>query len=191
MAQRRRDFRNEYLRRIAKGEARGLSRSQARGHAKPAEKAVRQKTPTLADERVQVALAALRTEKSIARAAKAAKIAPERLRKFAVDRDIIEKVRGRWRTTATMPRQMLIISRGRAFDAKLPAFETASKAGRYLNAVKQFLRTNRVAFLKPFEGQGVSDAAGKYHPFETEPNTLYRLAAGGEASFEQIYRIVI
>lgn len=38
MAAKARDYRAEYARRIARAEAKGLSRSQARGHAKPTER---------------------------------------------------------------------------------------------------------------------------------------------------------
>jgi hypothetical protein len=59
-----------------------------------------------------------------------------------------------------------------------------------MQAVKSFLSTNFTGFLKPFEGRGVSDIFGKYHPFETHPNVLYRLDATATETFEDVYRIV-
>ncbi len=63
--------------------------------------------------------------------------------------------------------------------------------GKYMAAVRNFLDTNRQSFLTPFIDQSVRDIKGKEHPFEIRPNILYRLASGGEHTFEQIYRIVI
>jgi len=36
-----------------------------------------------------------------------------------------------------------------------------------------------------------TDIKGDQHPFETSPNTLYRLSVSGTDSFEQVYRIII
>ena len=51
MSRRKRDYRAEYARRIARGTAKGISRSQARGHPKPKEAAVIIKAPAEADRR--------------------------------------------------------------------------------------------------------------------------------------------
>jgi hypothetical protein len=44
--------------------------------------------------------------------------------------------------------------------------------------------------LESFIGRSVRDATGKSHPLETEPNSLYRLAAAGSEGFEQVYRLI-
>ena len=64
-------------------------------------------------------------------------------------------------------------------------------AGRYMAAIGKFLRNNNPASLKSFIGKSVTDASGEKHPFETNLNALYRLAARGTESFEQVYRIII
>jgi hypothetical protein len=51
-----RDYKAEYARRIATGSARGISRSQARGHPKVAETPVRSARRPLEDARIQLAL---------------------------------------------------------------------------------------------------------------------------------------
>jgi hypothetical protein len=56
----------------------------------------------------------LRQEKSLTAAAKAAKIAPERLRHFATERDIIERDGRRWIVRQQLPRRMLLFSDGNA-----------------------------------------------------------------------------
>jgi hypothetical protein len=185
-----RNYQAEYARRIAKALARGLSKSQARGHAKAAEAALRPPKP-ISDERLQLALRVLRQESNFAAAARAAKISPERLRKYASEQRIIEKEGRRWRTRADLPRRMLLFTNGKSLATTVGDFETASLVGRFMSAVGHFLETNNRSVLMPFVGQSVRDINGREHPFETRPNVLYRLAAAGEHTFEQIYRIVV
>ena len=66
--------------------------------------------------------------------------------------------------------------------------ETA-EAGRYMQAVKQFLRTGDPDFLAPFASKGVRDIDGKFHPFELDENTLYELDHRDEAVIPELYRI--
>jgi len=188
-----RDYKAEYRRRIASGTAKGISRSQARGHPKLREAAVSTKRPpkAIADDRLQLALKVLRQEKSLSAAAKAAKIAPERLRHFATERDIIERQGRRWVVRHQLPRRMLLFSDGKALPIIVGDFDSASKVGRFMSAVGEFLRTNKPAVLREFESVSVPDVAGKVHVFETRPNALYRLASAHDQGFEHIYRIVI
>jgi hypothetical protein len=86
---------------------------------------------------------------------------------------------------------MPLYSRGRQLDITVGDLEAASLIGRYMSAVSRFLATNDRAILQPFAGQAVIDHNGKSHPFETNPNALYRLAAAGGETFEQVYRIVV
>jgi hypothetical protein len=187
---RARDYKAEYARRIARGLARGLKKSQARGHAKAAEGALRPSKP-ISDARLQLALRVLRQESNFAAASRAAKISPERLRKYAMERGLLEKAGRRWRTRADLPRRMLLFTNGKSLAITVGDFETASLIGRFMSAVGRFLETNNRALLTPFAGQSVTDISGKEHPFETRPNVVYRLSAAGEHTFEQIYRIVI
>jgi hypothetical protein len=191
MPKRTRDYKGEYARRIAKGLAQGRSRSQARGHAKATEAPARWSGRPIPDERIQLALRTLRQRGNFAEAARAAKVSPERLRKYAVERGLIEKTGRRWRTRAELPRLMPIFSKGKSLTIVVANSEAASLVGTYMAAVGRFLETNNRSALSPFIGHSVLDTSGKEHPFETNPNILYRLAAGGEHSFEQIYRIVI
>ena len=193
MKTRSRDYKAEYARRIARGAARGISRSQARGHPKPKELSVSSKRPPkpIEDQRLQLAFKVLRQEKSLSAAAKAAKIAPERLRHFATKRDIIERQGRRWIVRQQLPRRMLLFSDGRAFPVVVGDFASASKVGRFMSAVSHFLRTNNLAGLREFEGVSVTDVSGRTHPFETRPNALYRVASAHDQSFEHIYRIVV
>lgn len=187
---RQRDYRAEYQRRVAHGLTKGLSRSQARGHPKAKEKSVR-KPRLISDEAFQISLRALQDGKTLAQAAAEIRVSPERLRNQARELGVIRRKGRRWIVRANLPRQMLIYSNGKAFAITIGTFRNASKVGRYMAAVRRFLRSNDPAQLKPFIGKSVTDKNGASHIFETNPNTLYRLSASGSESFEQVYRIII
>ena len=193
MKTRSRDYKAEYVRRTARGAAKGISRSQARGHPKPTEAALSSKRPPrpIEDNRLQLAFKVLRQEKSLTAAAKAAKIAPERLRRFATERNIIERQGRRWTVRRDLPRRMKLFSEGKELKVVVGDLDAASKIGRFMSAVGEFLRTNKPAGLREFEGVSVTDVSGKPHAFETRPNALYRLASAHDQSFEHIYRIII
>src|SRR5271170_3616648 len=131
----RRDYKAEYARRIAHGTAKGISRSQSRGHPKPTEAAVSSKRPTkpIEDQRLQLAFKVLRQEKSLTAAARAAKISPERLRYYATERDIIERQGRRWIVRHDLPRRMLVFSEGKALQVVVGDFDAASKIGRFMS----------------------------------------------------------
>jgi hypothetical protein len=191
MTKAKRDYRAEYARRIAKAMAKGLSRSQARGHARAAETASRGPPRPIEDDRLQIAFRVLRQAKSLAVAAKAVKVSPERLRKQAIERGLIEKEGRQWQTRANLPRRVRVFSKGKSLEITVANVSDSSLAMTYMSAVRRFRDTNDLSLLTPFTGQSIRDIAGNEHLFETNPNVLYRLSAGSEHSFEQIYRIVI
>jgi hypothetical protein len=190
MSRKPRDYAAEYRRRIARGLAKGVSRSQARGHPRAREKHLSPKAPS--NRRLEEGVAALRKTKSLSAAAKQAKVAPERLRRYLKDLDFIEKQRGRWVVGADPRlRTVLIYTEGKKQKIVVQGYEPAALAGSYWNAVGEFLRTNDRSHLGPFVGVQIKDAAGRAYTLETRPNVLYRLASEGMNSFEQVYRIVV
>ena len=76
-----RNYQAEYHGRLERGRARGLTRSQARGHARAQEASLNAK-PIKSDERLERALRELRRTNNQAFAAKEAGISPERFRRF-------------------------------------------------------------------------------------------------------------
>lgn len=187
---RKRDYKAEYRRRIERGLAKGLTLSQARGHPKAGEKNIKKPRP-IQDEAFQISLKALRSGKTLAEAAKEIRVSPERLRNQAKKRGAIRKKGRRWIVKNDLPRQMLIYTDGTALSITISKFHYASKLGRYMAAVKRFLRSNNPEHLKPFISQSVKDRRDNTYIFETDPNALYRIAASGSETFEQIYRIII
>jgi hypothetical protein len=188
-----RNYALEYARRIARAVTRGFSKSQARGHPKPAEAVPGSKRTAkpLEDDRLQLALKVLRQEESLTVAAREAKVSPERLRRYATEKNIIERRGRRWVVRPQLPRRMPLFSDGKMLPVIVGDFASASKVGRFMSAVSTFLRTNNQAGLREFEGGSVADISGNIHPFETRPNALYRAASAHDQSFEHIYRIVI
>ena len=192
-ARKKRDYAAEYQRRIARALAKGLTRSQGRGHPKANERlaSTPRKRRQVSDAKLQRALTLLRKEKSLARAAKAANVSPERLKREAIEKKALVRRGRKWGVRHNLPRQMLVYSGGRAEIITVGSFKSASLIGKYMSAVSRFLITNDAALLKPFVGRSVSDTSGKKHLFETNPNALYRITSSGGETFESVYRIVV
>jgi hypothetical protein len=185
-----RNYRAEYKRRIANAAKRGLSRSQARGHARAGEAPIRRKA-VRSDERLEAALKRLRQTNNQTRAAKEAGVSAERFRRFLRDNSLAERRGKRWHIADNRHRQMTVITSGEERQVTLRDAEQASLNGEHLNAVKGFLRTNDIDLLRPFEGRSVIDAKGKAHPLETDPNGLYRLAHAEGEVFHEVYRLIL
>lgn len=185
---RKRDYHAEYQRRIANAAKRGLSRSQARGHARSDERPIRPKVVT-SDPRLEDALRALRQTGNQGRAAKEAGVSAERFRRFLRSNSLAERQGRQWQIKDNRPRRMTVISEGDARELTLRDFEQASLNGRHLATVGAFLRTNDIDLLRQFDGQSVVDTDGQAHPLETDPNALYRLAHAGSEVFHEIYRL--
>jgi hypothetical protein len=187
---RKRDHKAEYKRRLERAFAQGLSRAQARGHARVGETPMRGSFKQDRD-RFEAALKTYRHTKSQRKAAEAVGVSTERFRRFL--RETVE-VSGRGRTLQVKdprPRQMTVISEGHAETRTLRDFDNASLNGRHLQAFGAFVRSNDIELLKPFEGKSVIDVKGKSFPLETDPNTLHRLANAGSEVFHEIYRLII
>lgn len=185
-----RDFKKEYQRRIANAAKRGLSRSQARGHARAHEAPARPCSQPAHDDRLEAALRELRHSGNQAAAAKSAGIAPERFRRFLRKNVQIE---GRGRSLKIRDdrlREMRIISEGEYQDILLRGFDATSFAGEYMNAAWSYITSGEIELLAPFIGRAVIDANGKSYPLETDPNTLHGLFNAGSEVFTDIYRLI-
>lgn len=188
---RTRDYKAEYARRIARAEARGLSRSQARGHPKASEAYIKARPAApITDEKVSAALRSLYSGASLTAAAKQARVSPERLKRALVEKKLGLKQGARWVVTDTRARRVQMIIDGRSRAIVVTNFADASRVGVYHNRVQKFLRTQDLSFLEEFDGETVIDINGKVWPFETAPNVLIRFALKDEPAFHEIYAII-
>ncbi|TGP49176.1 hypothetical protein EN873_30325 [bacterium M00.F.Ca.ET.230.01.1.1] len=186
-----RDYTAEYRRRIERGLSKGLSKAQARGHHRSHEPALSSRpAKPIPDNALQVALQALRKERSLRKAAGSIGVSTERLRRIAQEQKLIERSGRHWAIADKAPREIVIFSAGKRVPVVVTNFDEASSAGRYMAAVQLMIRTNDVDRLKPFHGQGITDRNGEFFAFETNPNAIYRLSSTGDPGFESIYRFV-
>lgn len=190
---RQRDYAAEYARRIQRGTERGITRSQARGHS-PARKVKRiaERAASVYDRGLENALRSFRESHNLTKSAKQHHKSAERLRRYAQQNRAVRKVGRKWvflRDNRT--RETAIYTNGEFKMTAVKGFARASKARLYMADTDRFLRSNNVAFLNKWKGEGVEDADGRWVPFETRPNVIYRLDATDKEPFEQIYRIVI
>ena len=188
---RTRDYKAEYARRIARGKARGLTRSQARGHPRATERYATGKSAVPeTNDQLEDALRNLRQGQSLRQSAKDAGVSEECFRRFVKGNQLASFVGRRWTLDDNRTRQIAMIKGSTQTTIFVPGFAEASEIGKHYNAVNRFLKTNDPSSLEPFIGQSVKDVRGKNHPFETDPNSLYRLAAKDEPAFHEIYQIV-
>ena len=185
---RKRDFKAEYERRIANAAKRGLSRSQARGHARSSEAPVSDRS-IASDPKLEAALKAFRQTGRQGAAAKRSGVAPERFRRFLQHNGLAVRTGRHWLLTDNRPRRMRVITDGDWMDLTLAGFDQASLNGAHSSAVGAFLRSNDIDLLLPFVGRSVRDVRGRLHLLETNPNRLHRMAAQGEEPFHEIYRL--
>lgn len=81
-------------------------------------------------------------------------------------------------------RKMLIPTERGVVPASIHGSEQASKLGRYMAAVGEFLRVGNTDGLDEFEGQSI---AGR--PLITDPQTLVDLAEAGSLQLDSIYAL--
>ena len=113
----KRNYAVEYARRIARAVTRDFRRAKPAAtpsRLRPLSGSKRTAKP-LEDDRLQLALKVLRQEKSLTAAAREAKVSPERLRRYATEKNIIERRGRRWIVRRELPRRMLLFSDGTPF----------------------------------------------------------------------------
>ena len=189
MAKRQRDYRKEYARRVAVATQKGLSRSAARGHPRAGE---RRKPPSAKTvdpySREEQALRMMRRGSSLRDASNHYRMSQERLRAYIKETTAATRENGRWKIVDQRSRQFPFYSNGAVVTPWMNVEQT-SEVGRYMQAVKQFLRTGDTGFIEPFTGKGARDVNGSFYPFELDENTLYELDHRDEAVIPEQYRI--
>lgn len=183
-----RDYKAEYQRRITRGLARGLTRSEARGHPKATKKP---KTPAPAkpDAALEAAIRAMNQGTSMTAAARSWHVSPARLRRFLTGHRLAKRKGRRWTILDSRPRTVPVITGGRLRTITVAGYADARLAGEHHHAVGQFVRTNNLDWIRPFEGKYVRDINGRRYRLETDPNALHRIAVMDTPPFHEIYEI--
>ncbi|MFC7291190.1 hypothetical protein [Hirschia litorea] len=188
---RKRDYKAEYERRLERGRKKGLSRSQARGHPKKGEPlASSPQVKPKSDEKIEAALRHMQLGMSMTTAARTEQLSSKRLSQFIHAHGIAKWQNRKWIMKDSRPRRVPHIKGSYATTVTVPDFANASRAGQYHNAVGRFVNTGDLSFIEPFEGDSIIDTKGRSHPFETDPNNLFRYAMKDEPPFHEIYQIV-
>ncbi len=163
------------------------------GRAKPLHPhPIKRRTRSISElnrKKLQIALKSLRADKGLSEAARDAQLPRKTLSRLLEQTGVAEKRGRKWVVRDDVPRQMLLYSNGDAIVVTVPDLRSAKIVGAFMSHVGEFLNSNEPAFLTLFEGQGIADVEGVWHPFETDPEALYRLAHTGSETFEQVYAI--
>lgn len=161
--------------------------SQLRGHALKAEKMLSKKqaqeiskrswkslshNERLAREKsLEVVSDVRRNNKSLSQACKDKGISPKSVLK---NTNAFKKNGNRWVTKSydKVSRVMWIISDGKRVSVEIKDSRTASRIGKYHNAIKKYLNTGDASELEKFAGKTVKDAQGNTYVFETDTEAI-------------------
>jgi hypothetical protein len=183
---RNRDYKLEYQRRISRGLARGLSRSAARGHPRAADLPKPETGEIDRDSPLERALGHMRRGLSQSAAARLSGVSVEALRRHRLLHTKSLRDGRRWIIIDSRPQGFWIASKGKLIAVTVSNDE-GIQVSTYWRAVDEFLKTNDDEHLWPFEGEGVYDMKGRYHPYETRPNVLRKMEAVDDLNFIEIY----
>jgi hypothetical protein len=181
-----------YARRIARGLAKGITRSQARGHPAPGEKFISKRRMRAVNwHKLQFVIKEMKAGKSLTKSARAVGLQPDTVRRTLKSAKLLKRRGRRWSIRGDIPTRMLLYTEGEARSIIPADAKNRSAVGKFMRAVRTFLTTNDPKSLAPFVGTFVWDLAQKKHPFETDENTLYQLSQSGAITFEDIYEFIV
>ncbi|MBB36986.1 MAG: hypothetical protein CME88_16950 [Hirschia sp.] len=186
-----RDYKAEYARRMERGKARGLSLSQARGHPRRGEPlASSPQAKPKSDEKIEAAIRLMNEGGSLTASARESQVSSKRLKRFVLAHKLGRLNKRKWVMSDRRARRVPIIKGASQSAIIVPDFKTARLVGQHYNAYQKFVEEADESLLPPFEGRGVRDVKGRLHPFETDPNNLFRFAVKDEPVFHEIYQII-
>lgn len=199
MPKKKRDFAREYARRIESGHARGLTRSQARGHpsagAPYASQRIVSRKRSKPDKTLEEAIRAIRSGESMSAAAKRLHVARERLSPYAKTQAGAVRSGRTWAFNDSRRRRIPIIAKGslKPLQIWVSGHEAASLAGQHYGEAVKALEAPELfpALIAKWSGVAVTDTKGREHYFETDPNQLYRALIADEIDWSRIYHLQV
>lgn len=199
MARKKRDYKAEYRRRIARGKAKGLSRSQARGHPATGEAYISRKRKAKSKQQpdlsLEAAIEAIRAGASLTAAAKRQRVSRERLSRYAKKQAGAEYSGRSWSFSDTRTRQVPILATGylNPQTIKVVGYETASEIGRHYHEAERVVEDHELVplFKARWSGKIVEDAKGRQFELATSINLLHRLLLADEVDWTKIYQLQV
>ena len=143
------------------------------------------------DPRAEAAVLEMNRGRSLTAAAKEMQLSREQLKDYLAQRRLLKprKKGRRWIAKDNRLRRVPVMTGGRVVKPTVRGYEQARLVGEHHHAVGQFVATNNLDFIKPFEGRSVTTANGRQYLLETDPNALHRIAAMDTPPFHEIYEI--
>ena len=153
-------------------------------------KSQRKKRPSKADRQLELAVRELNRGHSLTATARTLGVSTRTLQQQLKRQHLITRKGKRWVAKDNRLRRVTVMSGGRTHELIVRGYKHAHLVGKHHHAVGQFVRTNDIHLLKPFEGQAVKAANGRRYILETDPNALHRIAALDSPPFHEVYDIV-
>jgi hypothetical protein len=177
----------KHRRKVKRGRTRAASRSQTKVRGKP--KKQRRPKRFKVDPRIESAVREMNRGRSLTATAKALSLSPKHLQTTLKKHRLVKRKGRRWIAIDQRRRKVPVTTRGRLRVVTVKGYEPARLVGQHHTAISQFVQTNDINVLAPFEGKSIRAANGRKYPLETDPNELHRIASMDNPPFHEIYEI--
>lgn len=199
MPRKKRDFAQEYARRIERALAKGLTRAQGRGHPTAGTSYISDRRQTnkrtKPDNKLEDAIDAMRRGESLVAAAQRLHVSRERLSAYAKRQAGAERKGRAWTFNDTRKRRVPIIAEDLLHPITIwvPSYEAASLVGLHYTEADQAVERPELfpAFIAKWSGKSVTDTKGRKYNFATDPNDLYRALVADEIDWTRIYHLQV
>jgi hypothetical protein len=171
-----------------RGAKRSAHRRRKVASTRKTPKRVRNRLPSR-DPLIEVAVLEMNRGQSLTAAARDSQIPHKQLKGYLEQQRLFKRKGQRRVVKDNRPRRVPVMTKGRIRVLTVRGYEQARLVGEHHNAAGEFVRTNDIALIKPFNGQNVETAGGRKYFLETDPNALHRIAAMDTPPFHEIYEI--
>lgn len=172
--------------------ARGLSRSQARGHARHGEVPIRPK-PSKIEPTLEDAIKAMRGGETLTATAKRFHVGRERLAAYAKRYAGASREGRRWAFKDTRTRRIPILAADEPHPVtiRVKDYHAAELAGRHYAEATEAAENPELfpTFIARWEGKTITDVRGREFVLSTDPNQIFRVIGGEEIDWSRIYHL--